>query len=434
MELVFNKRERKTRVLIEGWINIPHSYAIVNCLQLVHMIKLQDKYNLEFYVRETEYYNPNWNNNKKLMFSQEYNDILTNLKQWNANIEIDLIYRISYPYNISIYSDQKHIPTCVFFTSEFATLDVKYFKLNSPNYKVVDDHLLELHMKNNKNLSFVTPSEWSLLGMKTYIASETELRNKVKVIPHGVDTTIFYRDLSKRNQIRSRYDVKDNEVLFMNIGSMTRNKGILEILVTMKLLVFDANTQNVKLLLKGTQDLYESKQFLESYLATLVERNIMTRDQSVKLVESHIIFTDTTFTFGLLNDLYNAADVYISPYLAEGFNLTVLEAITAGLHVLVSDRGSTEGYIGDILKNVNSSDQVIHKIPVEVVNADNNKKMNRINVVDIANLILRKLPNLTRKQSEEDYNNLFNYISKDYSWTAVADQLSKHILTLIESV
>lgn len=432
MELVFNKRERKIRVLIEGWINIPHSYAIVNCLQLVHMIKSQDKYNFEFYVRETEYYNPNWNNNKKLMFSEEYNDILKNLKQWNMSIEVDLIYRISYPYNISIYSDQKHIPTCVFFTSEFATLDVNYFKLNSPNYKVVDDHLLEMHMKS-KNISFVTPSEWSLLGMKTYIKSETELRNKVKVIPHGVDTTIFHRDLSKRKQIRSKYGVKDDEVLFMNIGSMTQNKGILEILVTMKLLVFDANTQNVKLLLKGTQDLYESKRFLESYLASLVERNIMTREQSNKLVESHIIFTDTTFTFGLLNDLYNAADVYISPYLAEGFNLTVLEAITAGLHVLVSDRGSTEGYIGDILNNVRSAEKVIHKIPAEVISVENKKKMNRINVVDIANLIIKKLPDLMKKQTDEDYNNLFNYISKDYSWTAVADQLSEHILKLINS-
>ena len=432
MELVFNKRERKIRVLVEGWINIPHSYAIVNCLQLVHMIKMQDKYNLEFYVKEVEYYNPNWNNNKKLMFDEEYNQILKNIKQWNANIEVDLIYRISYPYNISIYNDQKHIPTCVFFTSEFATLDVNYFKLSSPNYKVIDDHIIEMHMKHNKNLSFITPSEWSLSGMRTYIQNESELRQKVKIIPHGVDTTIFRRELSKRELIRKRYNVKEDEILFMNIGSMTQNKGIVEILVTMKLLIFDANTRNVKLLLKGTQDLYESKRFLEAYLLSLIERKIMTEEQSKELVDKHIVFTDKTFTFGLLNDLYNAADVYISPYLAEGFNLTVLEALTAGLHVLVSDHGSTEGYIQDILTNVPTAENVIHKIPVKVVEIDN-KKMNKINVVDVANLVLNKQLILKQKQNENDYIKLFKYIEKDYSWKAVSEQLCEHMISIINS-
>lgn len=429
MELVFNKRERKTRILIEGWINIPHSYAIVNCLQLVHMIKMKDNYNIEFYVKEVEYYNPSWNNNKKLMFSDEYNQILTNLTQWKGE-EVDLIYRISFPYNVSIYSDQKSIPTCVFFTSEFATLDVNYFKISCPNYKIVDDNILERHIKNNKNLKFVTPSEWSLLGIKTYIKDDAQVKKNVKVIPHGVDTSIFYRNTNKRNLIRSKYGVKEDDILFMNIGSMTQNKGILEILVTMKVLVFDANIRNVKLLLKGTQDLYESQKFLESYLSSLIQKNIMTEKQSKDLVDNHIVFTDKTFTFTLLNDLYNAADVYLSPYLAEGFNLTVLEALTAGLHVIVSDHGSTEGYIGDILRNVESSSNVIHQIPVQVVEFDT-KKMNKINVMDIVNIIVKRIHDFKNKQTDDDYKKLFDYIGKDYSWEAVSKQLCEHMISLI---
>ena len=52
--------ERKLNILFEGWINIGHSYAIVNCFQLIHLYKnYKDKAN--FYVREREYYRKEWN-------------------------------------------------------------------------------------------------------------------------------------------------------------------------------------------------------------------------------------------------------------------------------------------------------------------------------------------------------------------------------------
>lgn len=431
MELVFTKkRKRRTSILIEGWINIPHSYAIVNCMQLIHMIKLKDKYNFEFYIKEVEYYNANWNNNKKLVFSDEYNTILNNVTPWKGE-EVDLIYRISFPYNVSVHGDQAHIPTCVFFTAEFATLDVNYFKMNSPNYKVLDDHLLETHFRYNKEMTFVTPSEWSKQGMKSYI--QTDIDSRVKVIPHGVDTSVFYRDLSKRKDIRAIYGVEDGDLLLMNIGSMTQNKGIMEILVTLKLLVFDANMKNIKLLLKGTQDLYESRKFLERYLTTLIEKKVITEDQSNELAEKYIKFTDKTFSSGLLNDLYNACDVYISPYLAEGFNLTVLEALTVGLHVLVSENGSTVDYINDILKEVPSADKYIHKIPTKVIQTSDKKMMNNINVVDIANVVLRNREQLKQKKSDLEYTVLLEYIQQKYSWKVVAEQLCEYMMSLIKN-
>ena len=39
-----------------------------------------------------------------------------------------------------------------------------------------------------------------------------------------------------------------------------------------------------------------------------------------------------------------AADVYVSPYHAEGFNLPVLEAVACGIPVVVSAGGSTEDF------------------------------------------------------------------------------------------
>lgn len=55
-----NVNPSKLNVLFEGWINIGHSYAIVNCFQLIHLFKnYKDKIN--FYVNEREYYRKEWN-------------------------------------------------------------------------------------------------------------------------------------------------------------------------------------------------------------------------------------------------------------------------------------------------------------------------------------------------------------------------------------
>jgi len=42
--------------------------------------------------------------------------------------------------------------------------------------------------------------------------------------------------------------------------------------------------------------------------------------------------------------LYQAADAYVSPYLAEGFNLPVLEAAACGLPVICTKGGPTDDF------------------------------------------------------------------------------------------
>jgi glycosyltransferase involved in cell wall biosynthesis len=42
--------------------------------------------------------------------------------------------------------------------------------------------------------------------------------------------------------------------------------------------------------------------------------------------------------------VYGAADLYVSPYRAEGFNLPVLEAMACGTRVLVTEGGATDDF------------------------------------------------------------------------------------------
>ena len=81
--------DKKLKVLFRGWFNIPHSYSMVNCFQIVNLYK-RYKDNIEFYIEEMPYFRQEWNAVKKLVYSEEYNQIVRNFKQWSGE-EIDLV-------------------------------------------------------------------------------------------------------------------------------------------------------------------------------------------------------------------------------------------------------------------------------------------------------------------------------------------------------
>jgi glycosyltransferase involved in cell wall biosynthesis len=49
----------------------------------------------------------------------------------------------------------------------------------------------------------------------------------------------------------------------------------------------------------------------------------------------------------MIASMMQAADAYVSPYTAEGFNLPVLEAAACGLPVICTRGGSTDDFVSD---------------------------------------------------------------------------------------
>lgn len=95
--------QEKLKVLINGWIHIPHSYAVVNCMQLIHLYKnYGDK--LDIYVNEPTYYNNEyWDKKRAAIYTDEYNNILRNFKQFNRDEDdYDIEMRVSFPHNFTI--------------------------------------------------------------------------------------------------------------------------------------------------------------------------------------------------------------------------------------------------------------------------------------------------------------------------------------------
>lgn len=420
---------QKIKVLFKGWTEIPHSYAIVNGFQLIYLYK-NFKDTLDIYVDEMPYYRQEWTYSKKQFFSDEYTKILNSFPKWNGE-EVDLIYSITYPYNIINESkngdNTEFYKKCVYYTSEFCALLPHFF--TGPGLDTNEKIINYLH--ENKNLFFTGPSEWSLEGLRNFKIND----NRNKLIPNGVDTSIFFKkDNQLRNKIREFYNIKPNEFLLMNIGAMTRNKGIIQILLTIHKLVNIENLKHFKLLLKGTGDLYQSKEFLEHYFNELTNSNIISSEHVNNLLENHIIFSDKTMSYDSINNLMNACDLYMSPYLAEGFNLTALEALTAGCNILIPTTGSTKEMMERIYEN--DGNKFIYYVNSKV-ETQQMMKQNIISVDDIVKIIKMYEKEMKEKWNNDKidlkYENMKNFIDENYSWNFISKELMKYFRNIIEN-
>ena len=400
-------------VLFEGWRLLQHSYGNVLAFLLIHLWKQYgpDKMNeIIFYVRECSYPDINWKNNQKLTYSREYNRILKNFKAYNGE-KVDIIYRQTYPYNLEPPQTPTPIPVCVFYTSEFAVLNNSYFH-HDPKQDIRN------YLIKNPNFYFTAPSEWSSRGMTPFLEDKT--RNRI--VSHGVDTSIFYRHSndSMRQQIRRKYGVLDNDILLINIGAMTMNKGIFLILEALHHLVIIKKLP-FKLLLKGMTDLYKSREFVDAYINHL--------GYNATNLKSHIIFIDGTLNYSEINDLFNASDLYISPYLAEGFGLTMLEALASGLRVLVPRTGSASDYIDPIYKN--GGEQYIYYVDSVIIQDNTGLYKNQIDKTGIIDILSKNIRNIKTTLDDKTYLLLKKYIKKNYSWYKVSTDLYNYFRDII---
>lgn len=392
------------KILFQGWINIPHSYAIVFCFTLIHLFKkYKDK--IEFYIQEEPYYQKKWENIRKINYGKEYNDILSNFKRYNGE-PIDLIYRHSYPFNIIRNDSDKMLPICVFYTSEYLCLSDADFKFIGN----INDALI-----NCKNFHFFTPSQWS--------SNSLDIIGKFdnKILRHGVDTSIFYHDISKRKELRQQLHVSDDDILLTHLGAMTANKGSHIVIVVFDYIINKLHDKRFKLLLKGSSELYDSVQHIRDYFTRF---GIQGNNASELL--KNIIFIDKMIEFDDIRHIYNATDLYLAPYLAEGFNLPVLEALACGTKVLVPRTGSTVEFIKDISNNGGSDFITIVNSIITV--ADGHKFLNHIDSTELAMLIYQ---NYSKYKMELDCTKMCQYINEQYSWNKVSELLYNYFVSLV---
>lgn len=304
------------KIVIEGWRNIPHSYAMVNQFQL---LELCDRPNLKIFHHDVPYLRSHWRPVADLfdpIAAQKLQQIPPPPQE-----TADAILRMSIPYHLKPGNAQK---TCVFCTTEAGI--VTQAMLSGIGAASMPEAL------ENSDVTLITPSRWSRQG---FLRSGVH-PNRVVVVPHGVDINL-YKPLpeDERLGLRQELGIADNFV-FLNIGILSDNKGLRPLLKALAAIV-DKYPQ-ARLLLKGADSLFDSTKFL-----TDSAKAVLTDAEAAK-VESRLAYIGKSLSITEMIRLYQAADVYLSPYLAEGFNLPVLEAAACGLPVICTQGGPTDDF------------------------------------------------------------------------------------------
>jgi glycosyltransferase involved in cell wall biosynthesis len=155
------------------------------------------------------------------------------------------------------------------------------------------------------------------------------------VVPLGVDLSIF-KPLEPEVRKMRRIELGwDSDFIFFHCGCMAPNKGILTLLKSFAIIA--RHNPNARLCLKGLDTVFTSLGFLRKYKESLSL-------EEKQFIEGRVSYLGGSLSFTEMAKLYQAADVYVSPYMAEGFNLPVLEAAACGLPVICTQGGPTDEF------------------------------------------------------------------------------------------
>ena len=384
------------RIIVEGWRFLPHSYAITNQFQLLEMLKYP---NLELFHKDIPYLDENWQPATGLLDATA-EAAINNIPHPSASIKADATLRISVPYNFAPSNTKR---TCLFATTEWGILHNENFRITGAA------SLREGH--SNSDIIIITPSHWSKTG---FIRSGAN-PDRTIVIPCGIDPKI-YKPLTKSEREALRKQLGWDGFVFLNIGAGSPNKGIDLLLKAFSVVV--ESYPEARLVLKGEESIYESD--------SLIAQNIdeLTFDEAEKVLP-RMAYIGETLPFAKMAQLYQAADAYVSLYLAEGFNLPALEAIACGLPVICTKGGPTDDFttpdfawhVESTFQEGTSNDRQIFRLMPDLEHS----------IALMKNII--EQPELCDRSREAGPK----FVASGFTWKHVTDQLLEVLVPTIRS-
>ena len=311
MHIVPGQAQR--RLQFEGWRFIHHSYALV---AQAHCLCLLRRGDTDLRFRDVPYYYPTWRATRGLV-APEDEHALAALRAPGAEFLPEATF--------SMRAEE----------SDFAAArSGRKFVFGTPEYRVLGERQrggLSSGAELPDTIDIVTPSHWCVPAYERFGIPPS----RIHVVPHGIDPEVLHADAAARAAARAALHIEDHQQVFLSVGAMTPNKGIDLLLAAFARLA--ASEPDVRLVLKGADGLYPSRDFVG---AALDELSPGARDAVI----ARMTYTGGTYASGKMADLYRAADVYVAPYRAEGFNLPVLEAAACGVPVVCTSGGPTDDF------------------------------------------------------------------------------------------
>jgi glycosyltransferase involved in cell wall biosynthesis len=314
------REEDSFSIVVEGWRSVAQSLSIVNQFQCLELLKRSDL--RLFHVDAPQ---PprgflrvgSWPRAQNL-HEPDDERALARIPAPPANTRIDATYRIAFPYDFSRSARGR--------TFVFAVAEGK--RLNA--YMIAGGQELKDCLPDE--VTIVTPSNHS----RARLIASGAAPKKVKLVPHGADLRFFRPTTEEsRQRLRGSQGWAKEDFVFLHVGALYEWKGTPVLLKAFAAVA--ARHPHVRLILKGIDAVYASRASVTDAIKGLAPDD---RAQ----VANRISYYGQTLSYEDLARLYQCADVLVSPYSLEGFNMPVLEAIACGLPVICTQGGPTDDF------------------------------------------------------------------------------------------
>ncbi|NJK37504.1 MAG: glycosyltransferase [Oscillatoriales cyanobacterium SM2_3_0] len=306
-------------LIVEGWRSIPHSYALINCCQLLELIHHPQ---VQLFHRDMPYVTDEWKGGQGL-FSLDAERFLDQIPQPEPNQMAEATLRMYCPFNLANSTSAK---TVVFGCTEWGIIPQSILR----GMKVKS--FRQAHLESDTLI--VTASHWSRQGFLNSGADP----ERVVVVPLGINPEIYHPvSPDQRQHLREKLGWEDCFV-FLNIGVMWNERQGVDRLLKAFAAVSQRYPQ-ARLFLKGRDAIFPSQASIQK-----ASKNVLT-EAELERVHSRLHYVGHTLSTQAMAEIYWGADAYVSPYSAEGFNLPVLEAIACGLPVICTAGGPTDDFV-----------------------------------------------------------------------------------------
>lgn len=377
------------RLLIEGWRFIAHSYALVAQSHCLCILK-RDDVDLRFH--DLPLYSTEWKATPGV-FAPAEERALAALCAPEPGFDPDATFTLR-----PERPDFSAPPTG------------RKFAFGTAEYRVLTDENLgglKSAAEVSAAVSVVTPSRWSALAFERFGLPP----ERIHVVPHGIDPEVFRPEEASRATMRSGLGVQ-NRFVFISVGAMTWNKG-LDILLPAFARVAESDP-DVRLVLKGTDALYASRDFVREVLDDLPAR-------ARETVASRLVYEGRTLSAPGMAHLLRGADCYVAPYRAEGFNLPVLEAMACGVPVICTSGGPTDEFTDPAFARRISS--IIVRKPLSDTEAGDALAPDPDHLVELMRDAARD-----RDRLREEGARAARHARENFAWDAVTDRLLASLL------
>lgn len=182
---------------------------------------------------------------------------------------------------------------------------------------------------------------YSKYGVAESLRFVPELEGKIKVIPHGVERVDFFPlQPEQRTAVRRQYMGIDSDTfLWININRSNLRKQLTHSILCFA--EFRKQHPNSKLYLHAPRQ----DRFTGVDLDVAIEQAGLPREGAVVLPTDYN--PARPLPVEVMNQIYNSADCFITTSLGEGWGLTHIEALSAGVPVVVPNNSVFPEQLGD---------------------------------------------------------------------------------------